>query len=113
MEHYKNLIQELNNATKAYDEGKPYMSDWEWDQKYWELVQIERRFGVADLDSPTQQIPYEVVNELEKVTHASPMLSLDKTKSVDDLREFRGNHEAFLSLKLDGLTCRLTYRGGG
>ena len=112
MEHYKNLIQELNNATKAYDEGKPYMSDWEWDQKYWELVQIERRFGVADLDSPTQQIPYEVVNELEKVTHASPMLSLDKTKSVDDLREFRGNHEAFLSLKLDGLTCRLTYRGG-
>jgi DNA ligase (NAD+) len=112
MEYYKNLVQELNDATKAYDEGKPYMSDWEWDSKYWELVQWEQIHGMSLPESPTRQISYEVVNSLEKVTHYSPMLSLDKTKSVDALREFQGEHEAFLSLKLDGLTCRLTYRGG-
>lgn len=112
MEYYKNLIEELNNATKAYDEGKPILSDAQWDAKYWELVQLEKKLGIVSDDSPTQSIPYEVVNELEKVTHYSPMLSLDKTKSIDDLREFCGNRAAFLSLKLDGLTLRLTYRGG-
>ena len=112
MVYYKNLIEELNNATKAYDEGKPYMSDREWDEKYWELVHYEHTHGYSLPDSPTRKISYEVVNELAKVEHYSPMLSLDKTKSVDDLLEFCDNREAFLSLKLDGLTCRLTYHDG-
>ena len=112
MQYYQNLIEQLNNATKAYDEGKPYMSDKEWDALYWELVQWEQTHGIALSHSPTQQIHYEVVNELSKVEHDYPMLSLDKTKSLDELNEFCGNRSAFLSLKLDGLTCRLTYVGG-
>ena len=112
MRYYQNLIEQLNNATKAYDEGKPYMSDKEWDALYWELVQWEQTHGIALSHSPTQQIHYEVVNELSKVEHDYPMLSLDKTKSLDELNEFCGNRSAFLSLKLDGLTCRLTYVGG-
>ena len=112
MQYYQNLIEQLNNATKAYDEGKPYMSDFEWDQLYWQLVKIEKELGVVLPHSPTQQIHYEVVNELSKVEHDYPMLSLDKTKSLDELNEFCGNRSAFLSLKLDGLTCRLTYVGG-
>ena len=112
MQYYQNLIEQLNNATKAYDEGKPYMSDTEWDALYWQLVQWEQTHGIALSHSPTQQIHYEVVNELSKVEHDYPMLSLDKTKSLDELNEFCGNRSAFLSLKLDGLTCRLTYVGG-
>lgn len=112
MQYYQNLIEQLNNATKAYDEGKPYMSDMEWDALYWQLVQWEQTHGIALSHSPTQQIHYEVVNELSKVEHDYPMLSLDKTKSLDELNEFCGNRTAFLSLKLDGLTCRLTYVGG-
>ena len=112
MKYYQDLIEQLNNATKAYDEGKPYMSDKEWDALYWELVQWEQTHGIALSHSPTQQIHYEVVNELFKVEHDYPMLSLDKTKSLDELNEFCGNRSAFLSLKLDGLTCRLTYAAG-
>ena len=112
MKYYQDLIERLNDATKAYDEGKPYMSDKEWDTLYWELVQWEQTHGIALSHSPTQQIHYEVVNELSKVEHDYPMLSLDKTKSLDELNEFCGNRSAFLSLKLDGLTCRLTYIGG-
>ena len=112
MQYYQNLIEQLNDATKAYDEGKPYMSDKEWDALYWQLVQWEQTHGIVLSHSPTQQIHYEVVNELSKVEHDYPMLSLDKTKSLDELNEFCGNRSAFLSLKLDGLTCRLTYVGG-
>ena len=79
---------------------------------YWELVEKEKAAGYALPNSPTQQIHYKVVNELSKVEHTYPMLSLDKTKSLDELNEFCGNRTAFLSLKLDGLTCRLTYIGG-
>ena len=78
MKYYQDLIERLNNATKAYDEGKPYMSDKEWDALYWELVQWEQTHGIALSHSPTQQIHYEVVNELSKVEHDYPMLSLDK-----------------------------------
>ena len=112
MRHYEQLIEQANNATKAYDEGKPYMSDLEWDRLYWEIDLWEKTHGIALSHSPTQQIHYKVVNELSKVEHYYPMLSLDKTKSLSELNEFCGNRSAFLSLKLDGLTCRLTYLGG-
>lgn len=112
MQYYKQLVEELNNATKAYDEGKPYLTDAQWDAKYWELVRYEQTHGFSLPESPTRSIDYQVVNELQKVEHSSPMLSLDKTKSIDDLKEFVGNKECFLSLKLDGLTCRLTYASG-
>lgn len=109
---YENLIDELNRATEAYDKGKPYMSDHEWDARYYHLVAIEEMQGWASPNSPTQQIHYNVVNELAKVQHNHPMLSLDKTKSLDELSEFCGNRSAFLSLKLDGLTCSLYYANG-
>ena len=109
---YENLIDELNRATEAYDRGKPYMSDHEWDARYYHLVAIEEMQGWASPNSPTQQIHYKVVNELAKVQHNHPMLSLDKTKSLDELNEFCGNRTAFLSLKLDGLTCSLYYANG-
>lgn len=112
MRHYEQLIEQANNATKAYDEGKPYMSDLEWDRLYWEIDLWEKTHGIALSHSPTQQIHYKVVNKLSKVEHSYPMLSLDKTKSLSELNEFCGNRSAFLSLKLDGLTCRLTYLGG-
>ena len=108
----ENLIDELNRATEAYDKGKPYMSDHEWDARYYHLVAIEEMQGWASPNSPTQQIHYNVVNELAKVQHNHPMLSLDKTKSLDELNEFCGNRSAFLSLKLDGLTCSLYYANG-
>ena len=112
MVYYRNLIEELNRATKAYDEGKPIMTDKQWDEKYWELVNYEQVHGYSLPESPTRSISYEVVNELQKVEHSRPMLSLDKTKSIDELNEFIGDKVCFLSLKLDGLTCRLTYAAG-
>ena len=112
MEQYLKLIEELNNATKAYDEGNPTMSDLEWDKKYYQVVDWEKVHKTCSPDSPTQRIDYQVVNELVKVEHTSPMLSLDKTKSLEELNQFMGNRVCFLSLKLDGLTCRLTYAGG-
>ena len=110
--YYENLIDELNRATEAYDKGQPYMSDHEWDVLYYHIVAMEEKQGWASPNSPTQQIHYNVVNELAKVQHNHPMLSLDKTKSLDELNEFCGNRTAFLSLKLDGLTCSLYYANG-
>lgn len=112
MEYYKSLIQELNNATKAYDEGHPIMDDKSWDELYYKIEAYEQQHGFALPESPTQSISYEVVNELKKVEHSSPMLSLAKTKSIGELNEFIGDKTCFLSLKLDGLTLRLTYAAG-
>jgi len=112
LEYYKSLIQELNNATKAYDEGHPIMTDAEWDLLYYTIEAYEQQHGFALPESPTQSISYEVVNELKKVEHSSPMLSLAKTKSIDDLEDFCKDHSCFISLKLDGLTLRLTYAAG-
>ena len=109
---YETLIEELNKATEAYDKGTPIIPDREWDVMYYRVAEIEREQGWASPNSPTQQIHYNVVNELAKVQHNHPMLSLDKTKSLDELNEFCGNRTAFLSLKLDGLTCSLYYANG-
>lgn len=106
------LIDELNRLTKLYDEGHPEVSDKEWDDLYFELVELERKTGEYYEDSPTQRINYQVVNELNKVEHSHPMLSLDKTKSIDDVKNFIGNKEYIAMAKMDGLTCSLTYKDG-
>lgn len=108
----RTLIDELNRLTKLYDEGNPEVSDREWDDLYFELVQLERQTGEYYEDSPTQRINYEVKNELKKVEHSHPMLSLDKTKSIDDIKSFIGNKDWIAMAKMDGLTCSLTYRDG-
>ena len=108
----ENLIEELNAATRAYDEGKPYMSDQEWDEKYFELLSLEKRFGVAYENSPTQTINFQVVSELKKIQHNHPMLSLAKTKSVEEVERFLGKRSYVAMCKMDGLTCSLRYYNG-
>ena len=106
------LVEELNYHTKLYDAGDPIISDKEWDEKYFRLVKMEKAIGYYNENSPTQRVNYQLVNKLNKVTHSHPMLSLDKTKSLDDINSFCKNREVQIMAKMDGLTCSLTYRGG-
>lgn len=108
----KFLVRYLNECTQAYDEGNPKITDEEWDNKYFELQELEKETGLILSNSPTQSITYEVVNALSKSEHNHKMLSLDKTKSLDEVSSFVGNKEFLAMLKMDGLTCSLTYRGG-
>lgn len=112
MNHIKELIDILNKATDAYDEGEPYMRDPEWDNIYYELKDIEKNTGIIYPDSPTQTIHYNVVNNLKKVTHNHPMLSLQKTKDIEDIKEFIGGKAWVAMAKMDGLTCSLRYVNG-
>ena len=111
-EEMKNLVSYLNERTLEYDMGKPTISDKEWDDKYFELIQLEHRAGFALPNSPTQYIDYRVVNSLEKVEHSHKMLSLDKTKDLEEVRKFLGKSHFIAMCKMDGLTCSLTYENG-
>lgn len=107
------LVGELNKHTELYDAGKPTISDTEWDKMYFELVELERQFPSLVLsESPTQRVNYTVVNELTKVEHNHPMLSLDKTKDIEEIKSFVGNKDWIAMLKMDGLTCSLLYEDG-
>ena len=107
------LVRILNYYTNMYEQGYPQISDKEWDNLYFELIQMEKEAGYALPDSPTQKITYSVVNQLNKVTHNHKMLSLDKTKDLNTVNSFLGSKQPYLAmLKLDGLTCSLTYRNG-
>ena len=109
----KELVLQLNEAGKAYYSGdKELMSNYEYDALYDELVELEKETGLIMSDSPTRNVGYETVSELPKEEHETPMLSLDKTKSVDALAAFAGAHKCLLSWKLDGLTVVLTYEQG-
>lgn len=110
-QEYLNAIEKLNNYTKYYDAGIPLISDEEWDNLYFEISKYEEETGFISENSPTSSISYQVVNKLEKVTHSHPMLSLSKTKSIEDLKSF-SNDETILMAKMDGLTCSLTYKKG-
>ena len=111
-EKIEELVEKLNNATKLYDEGRPPMSDEEWDYLYFTLDRVEKETGIILPDSPTQKINYQVVNELKKVKHIKPMLSLAKTKDVDTVESFIKNKDWVAMAKMDGLTTRLTYENG-
>lgn len=107
------LVKKLNEAAKAYyATDKEIMSNLEYDALYDHLVELENETGMILSNSPTQRVGYEVLSELPKITHASPMLSLDKTKDREALREWLNFHEGVLSWKLDGLTIVLTYENG-
>ena len=112
MTKIRDLINILNLYTEAYDKGEPIISDKEWDDLYFQLVKMENRTGLYYEDSPTQKIHFQEVSKLNKVEHNHPMLSLDKTKSIDDVESFLGNKSFIMMGKMDGLTCSLTYRGG-
>ena len=108
----RELIEYLNYHTKCYDEGKPEISDMEWDIKYYELDKLEKEYSIYFNDSPTQSISYEVVNSLEKVAHNHDMLSLEKTKALNEVKDFLGNVPYLAMCKMDGLTCSLKYENG-
>lgn len=111
--HMKELAAVLSQAGRAYyQESREIMSNFEYDKLYDELLALEQETGIILSGSPTQRVGYEVLSELPKETHESPMLSLDKTKSVEDLAEWLGDQEGLLSWKLDGLTIVLTYENG-
>lgn len=112
LERMKQLIKELNNASYAYYNQVPIMSDYEWDKMYDELETLEYVTGIVLANSPTHNVGYSVADELKKVKHNHPMLSLDKRKSVDELVEFIGDKDCFLSVKADGLTTSLHYIDG-
>ncbi len=112
-ERMKELVGVLNEASRAYyQEDREIMSNLEYDKLYDELVLLEKDTGTVFAGSPTKKVGYEVLSELPKERHASPMLSLDKTKDVDALGDFLGSKKGILSWKMDGLTVVLTYREG-
>jgi DNA ligase (NAD+) len=111
-EQLVSLIEYLNDRTAEYEAGHPTISDKEWDDKYFELICLERELGYTLTNSPTIQIPYDVVNQLEKVEHNHKMLSLDKTKDMEDVVKFVGNQSFIAMAKMDGLTCSLRYING-
>ena len=109
----KELIEVLSKAGRAYyQEDREIMSNYEYDRLYDELSALEKETGTILSGSPTQKVGYQVLSELPKERHESPMLSLDKTKSADDLADWLDGQEGLLSWKLDGLTIVLTYEGG-
>lgn len=106
------LIKYLNDRTKEYDEGHPTISDKEWDDLYFKLEQLEQKTGIYYPNSPTHNIIYTTVNNLKKLKHNHKMLSLDKTKSIDEVQSFLGNKDFVAMAKMDGLTCSLRYING-
>lgn len=107
------LIDILNEAADYYyNKNKEKLSNLEYDKLYDELVLLEEETGIIKAESPSQRVGYSVAEGLEKFTFDTPMLSLDKTKSVDKLAEFLKDKEGILSYKLDGLTVVLTYENG-
>ena len=113
MERMRELISLLNKASEAYyAKDEEIMSNFEYDRLYDELSALEKESGVTLADSPTVQVGYEAVEELPKERHEMPMLSLAKTKSREELRDWLNGRKALLSWKLDGLTIVLTYRDG-
>lgn len=109
----KELVDTLNKAAKVYYSGTDeIMSNLEYDRLYDELKTLEDETGIVLAGSPTHKVGYETLSELPKEEHERPMLSLDKTKSVEELAAFAGTHKSLLSWKLDGLTVVVTYRDG-
>lgn len=112
VDEMRDLIEKLNHYTKLYDEGKSPISDKEWDDMYFHLEKLEEETGISLGNSPTIHVDYQVVNQLKKVKHNHPMLSLDKTKSEDEVVEFLAGHDGIAMAKMDGLTCSLCYEDG-
>lgn len=108
----REIINLLNYHTELYDQGRAVWSDKEWDDLYFKLQEMEKETGIIYPDSPTQHIYYESVSKLNKVTHDHPMLSLDKTKDIQEVKEFLQTQPFVAMFKMDGLTCSLTYEHG-
>lgn len=109
----RRLIDTLNKASEAYYNGKDSgMTDAEWDDRFNVLARMEQETGIVFADSPTQNVGATVLTELKKKEHIVPMLSLDKCHSIDEVEKFGKGKDLIASIKLDGLTTRLTYEDG-
>lgn len=111
-EFIRELIDKLNYYTDLYNQGKPEITDRQWDKLYFELQDLESHSGIIYADSPTQSIRPEVIPELKEEILPYKMLSLTKTKSLDEINNFINSKPYICSLKLDGLSCELVYRNG-
>lgn len=106
-------VEELNKASEAYyNTGQPVMSDAEFDNKLEELRQWEEETGIVLSNSPTHNVGATVLDNIKEVTHKTRMLSLEKCHSTKEIVKFANNHNLVASVKLDGLTVRLTYKDG-
>ena len=106
-------IRELNKASEAYyNTGQPIMSDAEFDQKLCELQEWENETGIVMSNSPTQNVGVSIMTGIPKVIHKTPMLSLGKCHSTEEIIKFANNHNLVGSIKLDGISCRLVYDNG-
>lgn len=113
LEKMKEIVESLNEASKAYyQQDKSIMSDREYDKLYDELIELENTLSITLANSPTQNVGYTILSNLTKVKHESKMLSLDKTKDIEKLKEWLNEQEGLLSWKLDGLTIVLRYNNG-
>ena len=113
IDRIKELVEQLNHHRNLYyNESCSEISDFEYDQLFDELTKLEEETGLILATSPTQTVGYEVKSSLNKVTHNHPMLSLDKTKNVDDVVKFLGCRDGVVMAKMDGLTCSLRYLNG-
>ena len=112
----RQIIDQLNEWTNAYNAGNPIVSDSEWDDLYFKLVEKEKETGIIYPDSPTQTIHYEKKTSLDSITHNTPMLSLDKTRDWGEFLSYFSDINPYKDVvgmvKLDGLTWRLTYENG-
>ena len=107
------LIEVLNEANEAYyGDGEEIMSNKEYDDLYDELVDLETKSGIILSSSPTQNVGTNEKTKLPKEEHDKPMLSLAKTKDVEEIKSFIGNNSASISWKMDGLTVVLSYHEG-
>ena len=114
IERINELVKKLNEAAKAYyQDAAEIMSNYEYDALYDELTALEKETGIVLASSPTVNVGYEILSELPKERHEKPMLSLDKTKDVQALKEWIGDKKALLSWKMDGLTVILEYDAEG
>lgn len=110
---YLQNVEKLNKATSAYDVGTPILTDKEWDDIYFKICDYERESGFVTSSSPSQTIYYKTISEQTKVKHEfEPMLSLNKTKNLESFEMFCGGSDTIVSLKLDGVSLRLTYEDG-
>jgi len=113
VERIRELIKRLNQYRDSYyNKSVSEISDHEYDNLFDELKKLEEETNIVMSNSPTHTVGYEVKSKLKKVKHSHPMLSLDKTKLIDDLKKFAGDKDCLLMCKMDGLTVLLTYENG-
>lgn len=113
LQEIKTLVQTLNEQRDAYyNRNSPAMTDKEYDRLFDHLVELEKKSGIVFSNSSTQSVGYYPVSELKKVRHPRALLSLEKTKQIQELADFMENQDTLLMLKLDGLTVKLVYEEG-